>query len=268
MKTLIQRLVFFTAILMGSILNFAFADNTQPVIFACPDIPNYPYETGSGEKIDWKKPGVNLEILKLVEAKLGKKFVFMRLPWRRGLYSLSHGKIDGLFGASFKKKRLKDGRYPMKNGVIDETRMFFELSYVLFKQKDSKLEWDGSKIKNLTDKGIGVVLGYSIGVELTKMGVKVFESKTDLANMQRLTKGHLDGVAGFSVSGNAILTKYPAIFNNIIEMSPSLNRKPYYLMLSHQFYNKHEELAEKIWDTIATCRDSEEVKKIYEKYVD
>ena len=55
------------------------------------------------------------------------------------------------------------------------------------------------------------------------------------------------------------------LLKSIEKVFPPLKTKPYYLMLSRQFKNKHPELSEKIWDTIATLRE-ERLQELTEGY--
>ena len=68
-----------------------------------------------------------------------------------------------------------------------------------------------------------------------------------------------------TVTGDALLNAHPEKFKHLEKVSPPLSTKPQYLMLSHQFVNKHPEMTERIWNAIAVIRkvDLEEITLQY-----
>ncbi len=235
------------------------------VNFGYQDSSNYPFQTGDGRHINMEKPGIAVEMLRLIQKKVNIDIVFKRLPWPRGLVELKTGKIDGLFNASYKPKRLEFGAYPMKNGQIDLDRYSYNNSYCLYKIKGSAISWDGIKFDNL-NKGIIVVRGFSIVDDLNKMGIIVYETNNTTKCMNLLVYGRADGVASLELAGDAILRGNESKFGTIVKVKPPLKTKAYYLMLSHQFVEKHSELAETIWDAIAEVRESDKLKMLNKKY--
>jgi polar amino acid transport system substrate-binding protein len=53
----------------------------------------------------------------------------------------------------------------------------------------------------------------------------------------------------------------------IVKTGPPLARKEYYLLVSHQFFQKHPELVSRIWRALAAIRD-EDQDAILVKYLD
>ena len=49
-------------------------------------------------------------------------------------------------------------------------------------------------------------------------------------------------------------------------VSPVLVEKPYFVALSKQFYGKEEAAARKLWDAIATARESAEYKDLVKNF--
>ncbi len=256
-----------TCALFG-ILSVLFANDVKSeplkVKFAYQYSSNYPFQTGEGT-IDWKKPGIAVELLMLAGKKLDIDIEFTRVPWKRGLHELKEGQTDGLFNASFKTKRLEYGAYPMKGGVADQNRKSYSNSYVLYKIKGSPVQWDGKTFKNLNTP-IVTTRGFSIVDDLIKMGIKVREANSTLLNFKMLANGRVDGVAALELAGDFILDKNKEQFSNIEKALPPIKTKPYYLMLSHQFIKKNPKLAEEIWNTVAVVRESEEFRQITGKY--
>ncbi len=238
----------------------------QKVLFVYEDKHNFPFYMDKGTEINWKKPGVSIEMLKLVESKLNITVQFARQPWKRCKIELQNGRVDGIFNASFKPERIKIGVYPTKNGKVDPSRRITTITYVLYTLKDSLLRWDAKnkKIYNVTGN-IGAPYGYSIADDLIKWGIPVEESSTTYTDFQKLIRDRVDGVAALELAGDFYLKKYPDRFKDIKKISPPLVTKPYYLMLSHQFVKKYPQLSEKIWNALAEIR-VKEFNKIIQKY--
>ena len=56
-------------------------------------------------------------------------------------------------------------------------------------------------------------------------------------------------------------------YKNIVRLARPIKTKPYYLILSHQFYHKDPKLAEKIWNTITQLRiKTKEWQSLKQKY--
>jgi len=261
--------MWFTSIVKFSLFLFIFNSTiiyAKPLelTFAFQNTINYPYQTENNNNINWNKPGILLEMLKLVEKKINIKIHFKRFPWKRALFELKEGNVDGLFEASFKKKRLEFGLYPLKNGKVDEQRRTNYNSYYLYKRKKSKLSWNGIFFK-YASKGICAEREYSIVDDLRKKGVIVLELSETTKCLLLLNSNKVDGVAALQLAGDTIIKKNKNM-SNIVKVKPSLSTKAYYLMLSHQFVKKHPKIAEIIWDTIAEVRESQDMELINKKY--
>ncbi len=242
---------------MAAPLDFtvAYEDKEQP-----------PYYFGYSTKIP-TNPGIAVEIVKGLQKRIPDlQLNLVRYPWKRGLFLLEKGKIDALFKATYKPERLKLGAYPMKNGKIDVGRKIAMMSNSLYKLKESSIDWNGKSFVNLKGN-VCVPRGYAIANTLKQKGVFVVESDGSLSCLQKLRLARVEAIALQDVTGDALLRKSPKQFKDIIKVAPPLTTKPQYLMLSNQFVDKHPELAEKIWDTIATIR-REELDRISEKYAE
>lgn len=239
--------------------------DTVAVTFGYQDSSNYPYQTGDGARINWEKPGVAVEHLQHVEKMMNIRIRFKRFPWKRGLVWLQEGNIDGLFSASYKPERTVFGAYPVKRGQVDQDRRSYYNTYYLYKIKGSPLSWDGKAFDNLKF-GLSAVRGFSIVSDLKKMGILVHEFNNTTKCMNLLIQGRVDGVAALELAGDSIVSENQRRFERVTKVEPALKRKAYYLMLSHQFIEKHPDLSETIWHAIATVRESDVMKTIHKKY--
>ncbi len=227
---------------------------------------NPPFCLGKGTAIDWQKPGITLEVLKLIEKQLNIKIHFKRNPWKRALALLENNEVQGVFHASFKKERMRLGVYPMKNGAVDPDRSLMTNTYYVYKLKSSSLQWDGKQFTNLKNDYIGITFGYSISSDLKKWQVPVQEAKNTITNFRKLANGRLAAVADLGTMADIHLKNHPEKFTDIVKVKTPLKSKPYYLILSHDFVNKQPDLAQKIWHEISRIKISGDYDKIAAKY--
>ena len=102
--------------------------------------------------------------------------------------------------------------------------------------------------------------------DLKNKGLNVDESPSTKQDFQKLIMGRLQGVAALTHIADFLLEGNNFFSKRIEKTQPLLITKPYYVMISHQFYNNNPELAEKIFDTYAKIRTSGEYKTILKKY--
>jgi len=255
----------FALFLVLNFVSFAYANMTITLAFE--NKTSYPNYLGNGNSVNWEKPGFALEFLKIVEKKLGIQFKFIRVPWKRCLMLMQFNKVDGVFNASYKKERLEYGRYPIRDGKIDESRRITQMAYVFFKLQDANVHWDGKAFTNLNSR-IGTVLGYSIGDDLKKKGFAVDDGAPGPQELlEKLIAERFDIMAGSDNQTEEIISKSPDRYKNVVKLAIPYKIKPYYLMFSHNFVTQHSDMAEKIWDTIGKIRESPQIELIRSKYL-
>ncbi len=224
----------------------------------------FPYYMGQSTQVLKENPGAIVELLQLLETKIPNlKIEFVRYPWKRCLINLKTGLVDATFNSSFKEERLKLGRYPRINGELDVSRRLTTISYYFYKKKSASFSWDGKSIVN-TSLVVGAPLGFSIVSDLEKMKLKVMETHTTLSNLKRLQHGMVSLVALQQVTGDYFLSEFP-MFKDLVKVNPPIKTKPYFLMLSHQFYKAQPQLSEKIWDTVEELREKK-LNELMKKY--
>jgi len=224
----------------------------------------YPNYVGDTSEIVKPKPGVAVELVKRLENHIPDfKVELFRFPWKQCLLLLKEGELDGIFNGSFSQQRLKVGTYPWKDGSVDTSRRLTTMSYHFYRLKDSKFNWDGHSVSGLTGK-IGTPIAFSIEADLKKMGLPILSARDIQVNFSNLLRGKVDALALQDVTGDFHIRRKSGL-NSIEKVLPALKTKPYYLMLSKQFKNKHPELAEKIWNTIAILRE-EKLQELLQGY--
>jgi polar amino acid transport system substrate-binding protein len=229
---------------------------------------NLPLFYGSGTVIDPVRPGLTVEMLRMAGQRANIAIELSRTPWQRGLYLIETGQADAIFASSFVEERLRYGVYPMKDGRPDTRRKLFDQSYRLYVRAGSGLGWDGKTLTHL-HAPVGATTGYAVVPVLRAMGVEVVEEPSHIANLRELAAGRIDAYAELDTHVRPLLRSDPAAFGGIIELSPPVLTKPYYLMFSKIFYARAPEVAERIWDAIALVNESAAYQDLlHSKYAD
>jgi polar amino acid transport system substrate-binding protein len=240
----------------------------EPVRIIYDVFANPPLIEGNGTQIDPVKPGLTIEVLRMASEQAHIPIALSRTPWQRGLYLIQSGEADAIFAASYAKERLKYGVYPMKDGHLDPDRKLFDQSYRLYVRAGSGVGWDGKTLTNL-HAPVGATTGYAVVPVLRAMGVPVEEEPSHLDNLRKLMAGRLDAYAELDNHIRPILRANPKEFGGIVELSPPVLTKPYYLMFSKIFYTRSPEVAERIWNAIAAVNNSSAYQDLlHSKYVD
>jgi len=226
------------------------------------DKEQFPYYMGDTPEV-LSQPGVSVDLLRLAVKDLDMHVEFRRAPWSRCLNFMKKGMVDAVFNASYKKDRLKMGLYPTKDGVLDPNRRLTTLSYAIYTLKGTKTGWNGEKFIDAPG-AIGAPAGYSIIAKLKANNVQIQEAVSTYEGFHMLTKQRVIGFAAQTVTGDSLIRKHYE-FRRIVKTKPYLVTKPYYMMVSRQFYERYPDLAEQIWDSLATARD-EHLEELLLKY--
>ncbi|WP_431857468.1 substrate-binding periplasmic protein [Azospirillum sp.] len=245
----------------------ALADPAPRVRLVFATDANPPRVMGEGTAIDWEKPGLTPELLRLVAVRAGVAFTFERVPWKRGLFLVETGEADGLFQASHLPDRMGVMAFPMKAGRPDPARALMEQRYVLYKRSGSPVAWDGARLTG-TDGPVGAISSYSVVDELARLGIPVDEAKTQEHNLDKLVGGRIAAYAGLEAMTDALIAAHPDKYGRLVKVMPPLVSKPYYLVFSRAFYSEHRDVAERIWDAIAEVNASDAFAAIVRRYAD
>lgn len=216
---------------------------------------NPPLFYGNGTMIDPVRPGLTVEMLRMAGDRANIAIELSRTPWQRGLYLIETGQADAIFASSFVEERQSYGVYPLKAGRPDTRRKLFDQSYRLYIRSGSGVAWDGKALTNL-QAPVGATTGYAVAEVLRAMGAAVEEEPSHIGNLRKLVAGRLDAYAELDTHIRPLLRSNPVEFGAIVELSPPVLTKPYFLMFSKIFYVKAPEVAERIWDAIAMVNES------------
>lgn len=228
---------------------------------------NPPRVVGNGTSIDWSKPGITVELFKMVGQSVGVQFEFKRMPWKRCLYAVEHGLADATFHASFKPARAKFGVYPTRDGQLDPSRRIYKNSYVFYTRKGSGVSWDGKSISSAS-RPIGTQLSYSIADDLRKMGYEVEEEASVANNLNKLAAGRISAYAEIETIADYVLGKEKTRYENIVKLQPPLREKVYYLLIAKSFVEKNPQMAEQIWDAVRDVQQTDAYQEMLKKYME
>lgn len=238
----------------------------QTLLLVTDNTPGGHYINGGGRTFDAKNPGIEIELYRLVAEKLGLQLSMKRMPWKRCLQQLEHNEVDGVFPASYKPERMTIAHYPQKNGLVDPSRKTRDNAYYLYTLKESTLRWNSNNFSGLTGI-IGVPLGWAIVEDIKALGVPVKELPIHEKSPNMLIQKRLQGFICLESVFDTYLQQKPELYKDITKEELPIWEKPYYLMLSRQFVEKHPETAENIWDAIKEIRESESFSNIVMKYI-
>jgi len=185
---------------------------------------NPPRILGDNPAIDWSKPGITLELLKMVEKKVGIPFQFKRMPWKRCLYMVETGLADATFHASYKPDRAQYGAYPLRGGELDPTRAIYKNAYAIYIKRGSGVTWNGEAFSNIS-RPIGTQLSYAVADDLRRMGYAVEEEGIAASNLDKLLTGRISAYAGMETIVDNILGKGNPRYQFVEKLQPVLGEK-------------------------------------------
>lgn len=238
-----------------SLAAFPVFSENQVVRLCFENTPNPPFYYGENLVLD-KHPGLTIEVLHEVAEIAGITLQLERMPWKRCILLLQKNQIDGAFEVSFKPKREEYAVYPKLEGALDQQRYLHSLSYYLYTLDNATVKWDGNRIENMQSTLVGVA-GYSIVGDLRAEGYPVLEGVSQKANLEMLLRGRVDGLAQIGTMTDGIIKNSGAGTFSAVKKHPiPLRSKLYYLVFAKQFMSANRELAEKLWDELASLRQS------------
>lgn len=189
-------------------------------------------------------PGINIELYKQIAQNLKFNIDWVRAPFPRCLALMSVGEVDIVNAASYKVEREQFGLYPRKRTEVDESKRLKYDTYKAYVRQNSQITWDGNRFENLQKGLVLIEIGASIGTLLTSLNLNVQEIASIDRSFLMLSLGRAEVVVTNAYNR-------PNSLHDIRILSPEIIRKPYYLMISTQFYRQNPDLSELIWQASA-----------------
>ena len=197
----------------------------------------------------------------ILPQKYGLNLRLEPIIWSRGLDLVKAGLADGIIDASYQDKRAKHAGYPMIQGKLDTTKILRRSRYLLYINKESTIQWDGTTFSNI-DGPIASIKSYAIVQDLKEIGVNVLEMQRELAIIKDVYIGKLAAAALPETITGTAFKQLPYLKENIKIHTPPLSTKDYYLIFSKHFYKQNTEYAEEIWSAYKHYRLSREYKAL------
>lgn len=221
--------------------------NIGPVLkLTTSDLPKAPLIMLKDNQIDWERPGVRIEQLRLVAEMVGVRFAYGRYPWKRALRVVEEGRGDAVFVAGYSKERAAWGIYPFVDGKLDTSRAISQVTFWLYTLRDGTVRWDGKNLTGVTGP-IGADSGDLMTVRLKNEGLIIDEISTYRQMALMLAAGRIDAAIGFRSLIDKVIDEDPSQYEEIEKNPIPFRKAEGYLMFSKASYRKNTETIEKIW---------------------
>lgn len=224
-----------------------------------------PYQFGSGGEVRAANPGILIELTRAAGLASGLEVAYLRRPWKRCLALLKQNKVDGLFASIYLPEREELGRYPMRQGKLDNQRRLWRSLYPLFTHAESGIEWDGQTFGAIP-QAIAAPLGYVVVKKLhEEFGVEAVTVHEPVDGLRLVGEGRL-GAYIIDINIGKRISRKLGMADRIIPLDPPFAQYDWHVMISHGFYARHPDLAEAFWDNLAVVREAEKERllKAYE----
>lgn len=223
-----------------------------------------PFYLGASPTPPAENPGISIEMIRMLDEAMDEiEIKYIRTPWKRALQSLEAGNADFVI-ASYSKEREKIGVFPTKNGLPDEQRAFMINAYCLFTESSSDFAWNRRRFSLTPTSPVSVPQGYSIIGLLQQHEIPIVETQSTEAAFELLHKERASGAVTFCETGWDYLNQLPNGLETY-KQHPHLRRAVGFLLFSHQFYQRHKILVEKMWNEVQKVR-SNHYPKLLEQY--
>ncbi|MEN9868463.1 MAG: hypothetical protein RL748_4053 [Pseudomonadota bacterium] len=234
--------------------------SAQTLIKLCyEDATYFPWQIKNGH-------GLDNNLVEMAAQKIGVKVEMLAIPWKRCMTEVGYDTQAGGFAASYNLERASFAVYPMRDGKPDPGRRMRYDSYSLYRLKGSSASWDGKQLSQLSGP-VGVQLGYSIAVDLRKLGADVDESHINPElQLRKLLAGRVQLVALLTLDGDKLLEQ-PGFAQKVERINPALVERPYFLIFNKEYYARNSKLVNDMWDALAQVRESEQFKTLRQKRI-
>ncbi len=192
----------------------------------------------------------------LRQASKGTDFRFANIyaPRLRCREMLKSGEVDAIL-SGYLPEREEYGVFPKRAGKIDETMQLGAVRYLVYRQRGSKVSWDGNRLRGLDQAPVGVLTGMAVTSRIVQLGGRIDDgAKTIEQNFEKLAIGRLGAVVALESDVHQLLDRK---FKDRIEVLPkAFDVTPVYLHVNPAFYARNKTDVEQVWKAIRKTRDS------------
>jgi polar amino acid transport system substrate-binding protein len=227
-----------------------------PLQLCYEDVPQPPWTMPDGS-------GLNITLLKRVQALIGERFVLVSRPWMRCMEETRIGRMDGMIGSADSPERRLFSIPPMHaDGSPDASKAMYHDNVNIFLRTASEASWDGKHLHN--PRGIVVTQrGYFVADLMRERGQRVIDAvKSSDEALRLLVAGNADVAVLMENSVQDLLRDDPRFRGRIVMAPAPFTVFPFYLLISKTSYEKNPARIEAIWAAIATVRASPDYRKL------
>ena len=211
-------------------------------------LPPYIMEDGPGFA---SQPGLSVELVRVAANACQVDIVLQRLSAMRLLQALKVNAINAVIQLSYSKERDDYASFPMKDNQPDANMRLTHLKYSFFTNANQHISWDGQHLTG-TDLPVGAIFGWSIVKDLQKLQIPVDTAIDFKSNLAKLKTGR---ISAFAIQP-ALAQAYLKGRQDIVELTPAIIEKDYFLPFSHAYVAEKPEVVQCLWRQIATYRDT------------
>lgn len=255
---LVTRLL--ASLLLAALTGSATADDSWPLLRLCHEIEDLPpYINTSAANQHLPQPGPLIELLELAARQAEVRLELQRRPWKRCIHQLELGQSDGIFVAMWQPERDAWGRFPgrdaKRDSPVDPHYRLWRVDYPIIARKDTALQWDGARFEGVSS-GLSAPLGYVATQQLQRLGVLAGSTPQSQEKALRLVAaGRLDGFVLERRVALSLIERL-GLADQLTLLPQPLIVDDWHLPLSHQFYQRQPQLAQRFWQAIAEQREA------------
>jgi len=181
---------------------------------------------------------------------------FINLPWQRCLAQVRAGRVTGLLSMGWTAERSKEYQFPERNGAPDPSQALYDVPYLIFVRKDSKVQWDGQRF---------------LGLQYGLITLKGYVAEQRLRDLNALSPLELDITQGVDLLLNRRIDGYiipPGTTLQQFQQHPAAAQvrqlelpffsMPLYLAFSPKYCQENSERCQTVWRHLAAQRKAYE----------
>ncbi len=181
---------------------------------------------------------------------------FINLPWQRCLAQVRTGRVSGLLSIGWTAERAKEYQFPERNGAPDPTQALYDVPYLIFVRKDSKVQWDGQRFLGL-QYGLITLKGYVAEQRLLDLNA-LSPLELDInQGVDLLLNRRIDGYVIPPGTTLQLFRQHPAAAQ-VRQLEQPLFSMPLYLAFSPKYCQENPERCQTVWRHLAAQRQAYE----------
>lgn len=241
MKALLWHLSWLLCLLCGQLVH---AQTT--LTFCYQDQPLEPYYRTAGSQVPTENPGATIEHLQWLATQVPELTLkYVRYPWKRCLLELQRGRVDAVVANYYPEREIL-GKFPITAQGIDQSRAFTEQDVCLLSKSAVALRWNGQSFAD----GPPIVFGYMPRVDLRQHPIAAQVNHVPIDNQRQaihlLQRNQIQLTTILCAIAGQPTPKLD--YAELEVLTPSVAHLTGYLVFSHQFFEKNQQLANKLWD--------------------